>query len=87
MGNEAPNTASCMLVPSDLYKAALIGDLERVQELVEQRWTDINIVFCNELYKLWTPLHAAAINGHIVVVRYLVAVSYTHLTLPTKRIV
>ena len=62
----------------ELLEAARNGDLIKVQTLLE-KGANPNAKDNNG----WTPLHRAAFEGHVDVVR--VSVSYTHLTLPTNR--
>ena len=63
-----------------LFKAADRGDLNRVKKLVNEGKEDPMQTSKSGGY---SALHYAARKGKLNIIMYLIAVSYTHLTLPT----
>jgi hypothetical protein len=65
---------------SDIHKAALAGNLESVQYLIEQRHVSVE----KKDYEGWTPLHYASRNGKIDVVKYLVEQCHAKVRMKTN---
>ena len=52
------------LTPDGLADAARTGNIDKVKRIVEQK---PNLLSTRDRMN-WTPLHAAAVNGHFVIV-------------------
>ena len=63
----------------DIHEAASAGDVDRIQELVEEHERDIVHIARNREGLSWTPLHCASQGGHLPAVQCLVEHSLAEL--------
>ena len=93
--NNAVSSAGLKILDDYYFGKSYAETLRRWQSTFEQKWDDIkNLGFDEKFQKMWryylSYCEAGFETGHINVGQFLIgskSVSYTHLTLPTKRIV